>query len=75
MKKQRRKLTPKQRVLKKHPGAWLWLQPQELYVVMPKVYVNVDDALGCGETPREAWANAASEPKVRRADRTGADRG
>lgn len=55
----KKKLTPKQRVLKKRPGAWLWLQPQGLYVVMPKKYVNVDDGLGCAETPREAWAHAA----------------
>lgn len=59
MKRTKRHLTPKQLVLKKHPGAWLWLQPQGLYVVMPKKYVNVDDSLGCDETPRSAWAQAA----------------
>ena len=57
--KKRARLTPKARVLKKYPGAWLWLQPQGLYVVMPLNYLNADDALGCAETPREAWAHAA----------------
>lgn len=53
------KPTPKQRVLKKYPGAWLWLQPQELYQVMPRRAHSADQSLGCHETPRGAWADAA----------------
>lgn len=61
--KRRSSLTPKQRVLKKHPGAWLWLQPQELYQVMPRRAHHVGQSLGCGETPREAWADAARQER------------
>lgn len=55
------KLTQKQRVLKDHPGAWLWYRPQcDDYIVMPKGGRSVFEMLGFGDTARAAWKDAAS---------------
>ena len=60
-------MTPKERVLKKSPGAWLWYRDgSDDYVVMPKGGYIVFQALGSGDTPVQAWANAAKHPTVRR---------
>ena len=50
----RKKLTPKQRVLRKHPSAEYW----ERRIIVPSsnwIYYQ----LGEGAFPREAWADAA----------------
>ena len=53
------KTTPKQRVLKKSPGAWLWFRPEsDDYIVMPKDGYTVFQALGSGDTARQAWVDA-----------------
>jgi hypothetical protein len=52
-------VTPKERVLKRHPGAWLWLQPGYSYFILPRRAFLVRQNIGSGDTPREAWADAA----------------
>lgn len=63
----RKSLTSKERARKKRPGAWLWLQPHsDTYYIMPKRPGGggiVFDNLGSGNTPKEAWANAAKRLK------------
>ena len=59
-----RRLTPKQRVLKRYKGAWLccaYSCAKMGYVVHPAPKFFSSKKLGKrGRTPAEAWANAAA---------------
>lgn len=52
-------MTPKQRVLKKYPSAYLfkWTAPAIRYTVKKCWYYS----FAAGNTPRVAWANAAKK--------------
>lgn len=64
-------MTPKQRVLKKYPKAYLWR-----WATVKFYGVEIDEprpeTLGQGDTPAKAWAEAARSIRVR-ASTTGRD--
>lgn len=57
----KKKLTDRQRVLRRYPKAWCWrLRPGSMCA--QPWFVDKDDdsaALGAGATAKEAWADAA----------------
>ena len=56
-----RKLTPKQRVLKKYPQAICipWWFGERAYLIKKTAFS--EGAIGAGRTPALAWANAAGK--------------
>lgn len=50
-------MTPKQRVLKKHPDAFAYAWSTSWCIYRPWAGGNLD--LGMGKTAAQAWANAA----------------
>jgi hypothetical protein len=57
----RQKMTPKQKVLKKCPRAYLKISPYGLCAVYQGTAAQYNDWLATADTPRQAWAAAAEK--------------